>query len=200
MTLARIVLLIALALAGCGSPPTHFYTLTSVAPAVPGAAAPSPCGGPPIAVRRVLLPDMLDRQSLVRAQGQAADRLDISSQDRWAAPLDRMTQRVLAEDLRERLPGQRVLAPGDPEPPGGVTALDVNVRRFLPDAAGQVSLQADWTLLDRHGKPVLTRSEAIGAGGPPAAEDVVLSMSHALGTLADRIATALAACPRRSAG
>ncbi len=100
MKLARGALSLALLLAGCGSPATHYFTLSAVSPeSSPRAMA---CPGPPIAVQHVLLPAMLDRQSMVLAAGP--NELKISSQNRWAAPLDDMIGRVLADDLRQRLP------------------------------------------------------------------------------------------------
>lgn len=182
-------LLLAFALCTCGSPRTHFYALAVIAPAGPILL---PCEATPLAVEHVRIPETLDRQSMVSANGP--NQLNISNQDRWAAPLDGMIQRVLAEDLRARLRPGSVLAPGDPEPPGGGTGLEVNVLRFLPDADGHISLDADWALLDRRGARRLSRSEALTAAAPRGAP-VAAGMSRALGAFADRIAAALAACP-----
>lgn len=179
-----------LLLAGCGSPRTDFYTLTPVAPPHDASADAPGCAGPPLIVQRVLIPGILDRQSIVSSTGSG--RLGISNQDRWAAPLDQIIQRVLAEDLRDRLPPGRVLAPGDPPPASGAIGLDVNILRFMPDDDGSVVLRADWTLLDTKGAPMLTRSERIAAASHGDAGSAVLAMSHDTGELADKIAAALA--------
>ena len=135
-------ILLPITLTACGSsPPTRFYTLYPVPPGRPAATL----AGPPIQVGRVILPPDLDRLSIVTRAGP--DRLDVSGQDRWAAPLDGMVQRVLAADLAARLPQSQVLAPGDPAPSGGVRTVTVNVRRFDSDATGQVTLDAGWALL-----------------------------------------------------
>ena len=107
-------LLLTLPLAACGGSRTHFHTLA----AVPAATLParSACSGPPIEVRHVSLPGTLDREAAVRAD--SAESLDVSTTDRWAGPLDAMIQRVMAQDLRQRLPGQQVLLPGDAPPAG----------------------------------------------------------------------------------
>jgi len=184
------VLLLVLALGGCGGPPTDFYALAPVA--ATGGDGPAACAGStPLVVDHVLLPGILDRQSMVTAA--AGDRLAISGQDRWAAPLDQMIQRVLTEDLRDRLGPGRVLAPGDPTPAGGADGVQVNVLRFMPDEAGRVTLHADWTLFGAHGKPLLTRLESLSDAGPATAGDNAAAMSRALGKLADAIAAGLPA-------
>lgn len=189
------VLLLALALASCGSPQTHFYTLTvqpSAAPAKGPDDARAGCGGTVVEARRVLLPGVLDRAALVRGRGNG--ELDVSGQDRWAGPLARMITRVLAEDLRDRLGTDRVQAPGDPTPAKGSRAIDVNVLRFMAENDSKVVLQADWALLGTQGSPLLQRSESVSEpAGDDAAADVT-AMSGALGLLADRIAVAVAQC------
>lgn len=187
-----IALLSLLVFQGCSGPPTQFYTLSPVAP--PAAAARFSCDRTLIGVARVLLPETLDRQSMVRSHGP--DRIDISNKDRWAAPLDGIIRHVLAEDLRNRLPRGRVLMPGDAIPPDGSVGLEINVQRFAGDTAGHVVLQADWTLLNRHGSPVLTRSETVSASAGSARTDaVVAAMSQAISELADRVVVVLRDCP-----
>ena len=61
--------------AACGSPPTQYFVLSPVAPDGPLAAA--ACPHQIVAVERVMLPETLDRQSMVSALGP--NRLDISS-------------------------------------------------------------------------------------------------------------------------
>src|SRR5260370_8093505 len=129
-------MLFALLMVGCGSsPPSQFFTLTSVPAtnrvAVFGKAL-------PLTVGRVELPGDLEREAVVTRIG--ANRLNVSDQDRWGGPFDEMIQRVLASDLGSRLPSGVVLAPGDPVPPSGVRTVRVNVRQFIADAAGHVVL------------------------------------------------------------
>jgi uncharacterized lipoprotein YmbA len=179
--------LASLALASCGSsPPTRFYTLDPVPPGRPATAF----AGPPIQVGQVMLPPDLDRLSIVTRAGP--DRLAVSGEDRWAAPLDGMVQRVLAADLAARLPRSQVLAPGDPAPPGGVRTVSVNVRRFDSDATGLVTLDAGWALLKgtppvavRRGHETITVQAGTATAGSEAA-----AMSRALAELADRIVRA----------
>jgi uncharacterized lipoprotein YmbA len=178
------MLLLLLAVAGCGSSPkTRFYTLNTVP--VAGAITYAPVNAR-LEVGHVMLPATLDRQSMVR-QGPG-DQLDISDRDRWAAPLDELTRRVLTGDLRHRLPPRTMLAPGDPTLPG-MRTLMVNVQRFMADASGHVILEADWSI-EQHGRTLAPRHEVIRV--PMSGQDgqeIADAMSRALGELADRIAS-----------
>ena len=190
---AGAALLLILLLSGCGgSSPTHFYTLAPLAPSPQTDVG--TCEAAPVMVHHVLLPATLDRQSIVRSDG--AEQLEISDLDRWAAPLDGMIQHALAEDLRARLPPGRVLMPGDAAPPGGAAGLEITVQRFVGAAAGRVTLQVDWTLLDPRGAASPTHSESItAAASSPKVDEVVAAMSRSVATLSDRIAAVLRACP-----
>ena len=91
---------------GCArSQPTRYYVLTALA--TPPAGAQAPAGGktPVVGVRRVEIPEHLDRQQIVTRAG--ANEIGISEFDRWGAPLrDELTQ-VVAENLRALLPTER---------------------------------------------------------------------------------------------
>jgi uncharacterized lipoprotein YmbA len=182
---------LALLLASCGSPPTHYYTLTADPPGMSGEGGYGH-SGTPIIVGHVELPGDLDRDGLVTRIG--ANRLNVSDQDRWAGPLDQMIQRVLASDLRQRLPSMNVLIPGDPVPESGARAIIVAIRQFMGDSAGRVVLEADWTEESaRLQKPILTRHVYLTAdAGNGTAPAIAAAMSRLLGQLADRIASTVA--------
>lgn len=178
-----------LALAACGtSPPTRFFTLEPVPPA----SSPAAVEGAPITVDAVHLPGVLDRLEVVRQAGP--NRLDVSERDRWGAPLDQMSRRVLAEDLAARAPAGLIVQPGAAKPAGPSRALTVSVQEFDVDAAGRAVLDADWTLLAGNPpKPALHRRERIEADGAAGGSDAqAAAMSRALGQFADRIVAALA--------
>jgi hypothetical protein len=177
-----------LVLGACGSSPkTNFFTLDAVHAVSRAASAP---GRAPIQVGHVDLPGTLDRQAMVtRGPGS---QINVSDQDRWSAPLDELVRRAITEDLRQRLPAGRVLAPGDPTTKGTRTLM-LNVQRFAADPSGQVVLEVDWGL-QAPGQQAHVRHEAIrttvnGQGGGAIAD----AMSRALGELADRIAATAAA-------
>jgi hypothetical protein len=177
------------ALCGCSSPPTHFYTLDAVPPARPVAAGIAL--SPPIEVADVPVPAVLDRDSIVLNEG--GDRLNVSSQDEWGAPLGRLIRQTLTSDLMSRLPPGSVLAPGSTAPRSGLRIVSVNIVRFSGDAAGNVVLDASWSLLKAGTSDVLRSGHEVirtrAASGKVA--DVVPAMSEALGQLADRLAVAV---------
>lgn len=176
---------LASALTACGvSPPTHFYTLNPVPPA---GATPS-VAVMPVQVVVVHIPPALDREQMVRES--APNQLDVSDQDRWAAPLGEMMRRVLTQDLAQRLSKGAVILPQQPAPPD-VRKIVVDVLQFERQASGVVKFDGSWSLLgaDVH-MPIATHhvhlSENAGASSAAQAQ----AMSRILGRIADQIATA----------
>jgi uncharacterized protein len=177
-------LIIACMLAACGSsPPTHFFTLTPVAPAGHAAAAPPF----PVQVNAVHLPAVLDRNEVVRQTG--ANTLSISDQDRWGAPLGEMARNVLAQDLAKRMPPGTVIFPQAPAPQSAAH-LVVTIAKFGEDPDGRVRLAGSWALMKGNpSKPFLHRDidlEGHAATGSAAAQ--AAGMSDLLARLADQIA------------
>jgi len=180
-----IPLLALLMLAGCASsPPTRFFALDP-APAGGSPAADQGGAGAPVKVDAVHIPPALDRESMVR--GESDNQLEISSQDRWAGDLGEMIRRVLTQDLSQRLPSGTVIAPESPAPPGA-RGLVVDILTFQPQA-GEVVLDADWTLLQgTQSNPVLRRSVHLTVAAASSAQGEAEAMSTLLGQLADGIA------------
>ncbi|HVW20557.1 MAG TPA: PqiC family protein [Opitutaceae bacterium] len=182
------LLLAAALVAGCASHdhPTTYLTLEPVAPA----ESPAPASGTAALVAPVEIPPSLDRLLLTTATGAAT--LRVSGDARWSAPLADLIRQALARDLAQRLPGGRVLMPGDPVPPEGVRAVRVNIQEFRPDASGQVSLQAHWEVEAPHGGAVQRQGDfRIELPGAPQPGAEAATMSAAVGRLADAIAPAL---------
>jgi uncharacterized protein len=170
------------------SPAIQYYTLNSIAPTVTADGH----TGYPVWISTVIVPKTLDRTQLVRRA--SANRLDVSENSRWAAPLDDMVRRVLSQDMATRLPEGMVIQPGEPLPSGRLRRIAVELSTFESDLEGHVVLNAQWTLESGdNGAVQLRRDEHIaieaGAGTPDA---VSAGMSRALAILADRIAIALA--------
>jgi hypothetical protein len=172
-----------LTLAACASsPPTRFFALDPVAPA----GGSRTVAGEPIKIDAVHIPPALDRSSLVR--GESDNQLDISAQDRWAGDLGEMARRVLTQNLASRLPSGMVIAPESPAPPSA-RGVVVDILTFQPQAAGEVVLDADWTLLQgTQSNPVLRRAVHLTATAAPTAQGEAAAMSTLLGQLADSIA------------
>jgi uncharacterized lipoprotein YmbA len=180
------LILLALLSACASSPPTRFFALDAVEPAAPSAGV----AGDPVKVDAVHIPPALDRTSMVR--GESDNQLEISSQDRWAGDLAEMIRRVLTQDLASRLPSGMVIAPESP-PPAAARGVVVDILTFQPQSAGEVVLDADWTLLEgAQSNPVIRRSEHLTAAAAPSAQGEAAAMSTLLGQLADRIATQIA--------
>jgi uncharacterized protein len=180
----RLIPVLALVtLAGCASsPPTRYFALDPVAA---GAAAAASATGTPVKVDAVHIPPALDRDSMVR--GESNNQLQISSQDRWAGDLGEMIRRVLTQDLAQRLPSAMVVAPESPAP-ANARGLVIDILTFQPQA-GEVVLDADWTLLQgTQANPVLRRPVHLTQPATPSAQGEAEAMSALLGQLADDIA------------
>ncbi len=181
-------LLLALLLAECSSPPTNFYTLAPVPPAhrIVGSR---PIG--PIEVAEVAVPATIDRNAIVLSAGD--DRLEVSSNDQWAAPLGQLVRQTLTADLQARLPDGSVLPPGGIAPGGGLRILILNIQGFIGGVDGTVVLNTGWELVKAGSTDVLRSGHEVirvrAASGKAA--DIVPAMSQAVGALADRIAAAI---------
>jgi uncharacterized lipoprotein YmbA len=194
--LRRLLPLLALLLpAACGtSPETHYFTLAAAPGTGRAAAAPSD----PVTVAAVHLPPALDRKELLRRTG--ANTVEISGEDRWTAPLDTMTRRVLSQDLAERLPADKVVPPEAPTPPR-TGEIVVTLAEFGPDAQGGATLSGSWWLLaGEEKKPVLRRDVHLSVAAPgPGPADEAAAMSELLSALADKIAADLTEAQGRKA-
>ncbi len=176
-----------LLLAACASsPPTRFYTLSDTSPATP-----APPGVGLITLDRVTIPGEIDRPELVRRTG--SNRVTLSDEDRWAAPLDEIIRRVLTDDIARRVPSPVA---------GQQYGVSLDVHEFYGDAACNVTLRAVWT-------PRRTAATS-AAPAPPVNEEIRTpssgacpatlpqTMSLALGELSDRIVATVARLPQEA--
>lgn len=183
---------VAAVLAACvTSAPTRYYTLNPIPLTVTGAGR----NGYFVWIARVIVPKTLDRTQFVRRV--SANRLDVSENNRWAAPLDDMVRRVLSQDLATRLPENMVIQPDEPLPPGRLRRITVDLGTFDSDLDGHIVLNVQWTVESSDNAEMqLRRDEHIsvdaGSGIPDA---VSAGMSRALAILADRMAAALDSAP-----
>jgi uncharacterized lipoprotein YmbA len=177
----------ALILAACGhSPPSRFFTLDAAPPAHP-ARTQAPVA--PVQLDAVHIPAAVDRLEMVTETGPA--RVQISGQDRWAAPLGEMMRRTLAQDLASRLPRGAFVFPEAPRPQG-TRGLVITVLQLKASPDGRVALQANWSLLDSGSSRAAGGDNlSLSAAGGPGAQGQAQALSAVLGQLADRIAGAL---------
>jgi uncharacterized lipoprotein YmbA len=181
-----------LALAACASPNPTLYTIA----VVPG---PVLTGAPhTIQVRRVGLAGYLDRPGIVRSTTDY--KLQIANDDRWGEPLGGMLQRVLDQDLAQRLPGSTVYADS-----GAITTdpdliLEIDVQRFDADSTGVVLISAEASVRqgDRSDR---ARTRSIRLQVTPASNataDYAAALSRGLGQMADIVAGMAVSKPAQS--
>jgi hypothetical protein len=191
-----LLLGLSLLLAACGSSPkTQFYTLDPVPPQAATRAATSV----PVQVAAVHIPPALDRQEMVRET--APHQLDVSDQNRWGGSLDNLIQRVLTQDLAQRLPPSSIVLPQEPAPQRH-DAIVVDILQFEEDATGQVVFDGSWSLTASDSeKPLTSRHLRLSArAGSNSFSDQVAAMSRVLGELSDNIAGELAVATQTPAG
>jgi uncharacterized protein len=176
-----------LVLPACRSgPPPAEYILGSMPEAT---ATSTPATGLPVVqVKRVQLPDYLDRTDILERRG---NELVPSRTSRWGERLSVGMTRALTASLAARLPGMLVIA----TPAGGRPAREVvvDVAAFESRADQRVVLVARWSVADRVSRQTLSSEqtslvEPIGGAGDRA---VVTAMSHAVEDLANRVAAGI---------
>jgi hypothetical protein len=180
-----------LGLAACGSsPPVQLYQLRAEPPGLPDTAvvsAPSAVS-PPWALGRVRLPDYLDRDAILRPQGQAG--LSMLKDQQWAEPLRDAVPRLLLQDLA-RLRGAKAI--WHLPLPAGVTVtreLQIDVEQFEAKADGSaVTLAARWLLIDPTGKTPaqVFHSRIVAPSAEPTPDALVSAHRAALWALAQDI-------------
>ncbi|VVE80781.1 hypothetical protein PSP31121_02907 [Pandoraea sputorum] len=188
---------LALALAGCASPSSTFYTLTDAgagtggtaanANATTGAAAPATPYA--LEVSPVAVPEQVDRPQIVVTRG--GGRVDILEESRWAAPLKTELTSTISRDLTQRLGAMDVY--GLPRADGlAVYRVSTSVQRFESTPGEQAALTAVWSVRKVPGDIVLT---CRFSGTEPAASgiaDVVAAQRKLVDRLADGIGNAIA--------
>ena len=178
-----------LGLSGCASsPPTRLYVL----PSMTGAETASPAAPRDltIGVGPVTLSPYLDRLPIVTRASRA--RLVLGEFDQWAASLQDLVTRALAENLSHLIPTERVvLHPWSRtvEPDYQVT---VDVMQFDAGPSGEVVLAARWRLLNAKEQALVMRQARFtAAAGRRDYEATIIAMGHTLDALSQDMAAAL---------
>ncbi len=173
---------VAAALAGCRSASTRIYTLGPTAPA----SHMDTYHAPALRVDTLSVPASWDRIEILKLS--AAETLQISDFDHWAAPLAQMARHTLSEDLDQRLPSGSVIYPRLPKPIG---ALGVNVDILdFSIVASQASMRVSWIIAPSGDSQGAKRSAA-SLHSPMSSEEpaaVAHAWSDLIGQLADHIA------------
>lgn len=152
---AAAAALSALLLSACGSsPPVQLYQLRADPPAsaakVQAPSSPLPAT-PRWALGAVRLPDYLDRDAILRPNGQAG--LSTLKGQQWAEPLRDALPRLLLQDLARLRGANEVWRLPLPAGISVTRELQVDIEQFEANAdASAVILSARWLLIDPSGK------------------------------------------------
>lgn len=177
----RSFLIAALLLAGCGhSSETRFWTLDAVAPPLV-AALPNMA---PVRVDAVHVPIALDRLELTSRS--TANRIVVRDFDRWTAPLGDLIRRTLTQDLLARLPGEMVIFPDAPKPPG-CRSIIVDVLDIQPSTVGW-TMDVTWSIRGAAARRGQRRLQARAA--PDGARGQAIAISDLVAQLSDELAAA----------
>ncbi|WP_051328780.1 PqiC family protein [Geminicoccus roseus] len=193
--LAAAALLLASVVSACSSTaPTRYYQMIPVAEPSHGTEPPTRL----LAIAPIRFPEYLDRPQIVTRAD--ATRISVAEFDQWSEPLGGMFADVLVENFRRKLGGEHVMVLPDDRAFDPTMELDLNVLRFDVDAAGQITLDTRWRLLDERGDLLTTeRSDIVEQATPDDYDSIVDGMSRAVGALVDRIAMTIPAAVEQAA-
>ena len=183
-----ILMIAAVALAGCAAPPLRSYLLTATPGTNDASGIAMPLSSNLIEVRPVLLPDHLDTHDLQRRTD--GDRLVRSRNGRWADRLSVAIRDTLASDLRVKLPDAAIVTTSPLQP--GFRRISLTITSFDIDESGRLTLDASWTEETTRPPGVCAgrRIMLVETGIGPSDDDQARAMSRLLDRLADAIAAA----------
>lgn len=181
--------LVLLVTSGClrATPPPDYYTLEALAhPAAVNAATAE------LRLGVVLkgFPEALERLQIVTRDG---NRVGLSEQHRWAAPLRQDFERVLTTNLGRQMGSERIAVAPWPSYFIPTQRLLVEVLQFDGPLCGQLVLQARWVLTDAAGKVAQLQRTSIlrEQADCDGYQGYVAAQSRALARLSDEIALGL---------
>jgi len=186
-----IILFFLFSLAACGtSPEPRDYGLVPVN----GATAPDLVLN--IKVQRPSLPNYLDRPQMVRLENFYEYKSD--EWHRWAEPLDRMFERILTIDLRQRLPQSHILAESDTGVLENPVTIDTAVQQFNEVGNHTVILSTTLSMNDKHGASSLLAQSIELTSTDESLSATVSALSNLIGSYADHIVQIFQARSRES--
>lgn len=169
---------------------SRFFILT----AAPGGSPPEFVAGDhqiAVGVGPVSFPGYLKRTEMVTRVD--ADRIKLSTENRWAEPLDSNFQRVLCQDLAETLGIDRVVQfpwYGNPQIDYQV---EIQVHRFDTDEQGRAQLNANWLIKDGRTGAVLFATQSTTNSDPDGSKgDTSAALSRDLESFSRQIADQIA--------
>jgi uncharacterized lipoprotein YmbA len=181
--------IVAVLAAGCATPASRFYTLSTT---------PAPAGIPvaySVAVGPVTIPSVIDRPQIVVST--SPNQVQLDEFNRWASPLQSNIARVVADNLASILGTARVsLFPQTMSAAADYRAA-VQVQRFDTAPGDAASLEALWTVTRAKDGTTQTGRTSVRESSPSGGYDgVAAAHSRALARLSRDIADAIQAMAR----
>lgn len=177
---------------GCAStPPSRFYTLSSLQEGGSERREFASDQGPVIIVGPIKFSEYLDRMEI--ATRSSSNEITFSDFDVWAGSLAEDFSRVLAENLSVLLSTESVIVYPGPRPSSVDYQITVDVIRFDGSLGGDVSLIARWAILEGKERKIVSvrKSTIIEPSGAKGYEAMVAADSRALEKLSREIAEAI---------
>ena len=180
-----VTLTAVLALGACSaSPNPNLYTLAPVSSAERGNAPKL------ISLRQVVVARYLERTQIVRSSD--GYRLDVMANDWWGEPLGSMLDRILVQELSQRLPQSTVFSESSAIATSPDATVEATIQRLDRNSEGAVVLQAQLGVsMRRRAAPVLRNFRTQVTLPTPDMSGQVAASSAAVGQLADEIALML---------
>ena len=177
---------------GCASsPPTRFYTLSSLQEGGKGSRESTSDQGLVIVVGPIKFPEYLDRTEIVTRS--SSNKITLSEFDLWAGSLEKDFSRALTENLSVLLPTESVFVYPRFRPGLAKFQITLDVIRFDGPLGGDVSLIVRWAILEGRERKVvsLRKSTITEPSGEKGYEAMVAANSRALEKLSREIADAI---------
>jgi uncharacterized lipoprotein YmbA len=171
---------------------SKFYLLTPTADTAAPAtgSTQSTNGNFTIGLGPINLPKYLDRPEIVTRA--AANRLELSKEDRWGESIQNGFTRAMERDLAAQAGAAIVVFPWY-----STVHIDMQVQidiyRFETDAQGTATLSGKWTILDSTGKNILytVESNLTQPSKPGDHTEAAAALSRTIGDLSAQVANML---------
>ena len=181
--------IVAVLAAGCATPTSRFYTLSTT---------PAPAGTPvaySVAVGPVTIPAVIDRPQIVVST--SPNQVQLDEFNRWAAPLQSNIARVVADNLASILGTTRVSLFPQTMSAAADYRVAIQVQRFDTAPGDAASLEALWTITRTNDGTAQTGRTSVRESSPSGGYDgVAAAHSRALARLSRDIADAIQALAR----
>jgi uncharacterized protein len=181
--------IVAVVAAGCATPASRFYTLSTT---------PAPAGTPvaySVAVGPVTIPSVIDRPQIVVST--SPNQVQLDEFNRWASPLQSNIARVVADNLASILGTARVSLFPQTMSASADYRVAVQVQRFDTAPGDAASLEALWTVTRAKDGTAQTGRTSVREASPSGGYDgVAAAHSRALARLSRDIADAIQALAR----